>query len=153
MAELRSGGVVPAQRRPVADGSGGVVPAQRRPVAGGAGQASPGGDGRPDRDRPEAAVCALIEGHLALHRGDREPAAEWFAAAAEAGADGQDRRDVVEALVGLAASTADVAVLDRLDRARRAGGITLLPQEEALLYALVARRSRGGRADGVAERA
>ncbi|MGC1211251.1 MAG: hypothetical protein WA890_08335, partial [Micromonospora sp.] len=59
--------------------------------------------------------------------------------------DGQDRRDVVEALVGLAASTADVAVLERLDRARRSSGISLLPQEEALLYALVARREPEGR--------
>jgi predicted ATPase/transcriptional regulator with XRE-family HTH domain len=107
--------------------------------------------GRPLRGRPEVVVCALVEGHVALHLGDRELAAEWFAAAAEAALAGPDRRDVVEALVGLAASTADVAVLDRLDQARRASGITLLPQEEELLYALVARRSRGDHAGRVVE--
>jgi hypothetical protein len=101
----------------------------------------------------------LIEGHVALHRGDRELAAEWFAAAAEhaaggeqrAGADdravGGQRRELVEALVGLAASTADVAVLDRLEQACRATGIRLLPREEALLYALVARRGRAAPRD------
>ncbi|MBQ0990160.1 helix-turn-helix domain-containing protein [Micromonospora sp. PSH03] len=89
---------------------------------------------------PEAGLCALIEGNLALHRGDRELAAEWFAAAADHA--GQDRRDVVEALVGLAASTADPSVLDRLDRVCVEGGIRLLPQESGLLYALIA--ARGG---------
>ncbi|WBB65713.1 helix-turn-helix domain-containing protein [Micromonospora sp. WMMD812] len=92
---------------------------------------------------PEEGICALIEGNLALHRGDRELAAEWFAAAVEAGAEGPDRRDLVEALVGLAASTADPMVLDRLNRACRENGIRLLPQEEGLLYALVV--GRGGR--------
>ncbi|MDZ5444234.1 helix-turn-helix domain-containing protein [Micromonospora sp. 4G57] len=124
VAELRSG---------AADSP---VPVQRRPSRG-AGASAAG--------RPEDAVCALIEGNLALYQGDRELAAEWFAAAAEAGVDGQDRRDVVEALVGLAASTADVTMLRRLDEARRAGGVSLLPQEEALLYALVARRTSGAR--------
>ncbi|MEV4654616.1 helix-turn-helix domain-containing protein [Micromonospora sp. NPDC049301] len=86
---------------------------------------------------PDAGICALIEGNLALHRGDRELAAEWFAAAADAG---QDRRDVVEALVGLAASTADPAVLDRLDRVCQENGIRLLPTESGLLYSLMAAR-------------
>ncbi|MGW3601713.1 ATP-binding protein [Micromonospora sp. NPDC005161] len=95
------------------------------------------------RSGPEAGTCALIEGNLALHGGDRELAAEWFAAAAEAA---QDRRDVVEALVGLAASTADPAVLDRLDQVCQESGIRLLPQESGLLYALMA--ARGGRAVG-----
>ncbi|RLP90618.1 XRE family transcriptional regulator [Micromonospora sp. BL4] len=95
------------------------------------------------RGGPEAGICALIEGNLALHRGDRELAAEWFAAAADAG---QDRRDVVEALVGLAASTADPAVLDRLDQVCQESGIRLLPQESGLLYALIA--ARGGPAAG-----
>ncbi|MDG4806977.1 helix-turn-helix domain-containing protein [Micromonospora sp. WMMD1120] len=89
---------------------------------------------------PEAGLCALIEGNLALHRGDRELAAEWFAAAADDA--GQERRDAVEALVGLAASTADLAVLDRLERVCQANGIRLLPQESGLLYALIA--ARGG---------
>ncbi|MET8305600.1 helix-turn-helix domain-containing protein [Micromonospora sp. NPDC005173] len=91
---------------------------------------------------PKAAICALIEGNLALHRGDRELAAEWFAAAAEVG---QDRRDGVEALVGLAASTADAAILDQLDRVCQESGIRLLPQESELLYALTA--TRGGPAE------
>ncbi|MFG3688875.1 ATP-binding protein [Micromonospora sp. NPDC047740] len=116
------------------------VPAQRRPS--GAGHADRAGVAA-EHTRPEDAVCALIEGQLALHRGDRELAAEWFAAAAEAAAPGQHRRDVIEALVGLAASTADVTVLDRLDQARRANGISLLPREEDLLYALVAGRALG----------
>ncbi|WP_444949422.1 ATP-binding protein [Micromonospora ureilytica] len=89
---------------------------------------------------PEIGLCALIEGNLALHRGDRELAAEWFAAAADNA--GQDRRDVVEALVGLAASTADPVVLDRLDRVCVESGVRLLPQESGLLYALIA--ARGG---------
>ncbi|MFI6265794.1 ATP-binding protein [Micromonospora sp. NPDC051006] len=93
---------------------------------------------------PEEGIRALIEGNLALHRGDRELAAEWFAAAvAVAGTDGQDRRDVVEALVGLAASTGDPAALDRLDQVCRKNGIRLLPQEEGLLYALVVARETG----------
>ncbi|MEV4498827.1 helix-turn-helix domain-containing protein [Micromonospora arborensis] len=86
----------------------------------------------------EAGLCALIEGNLALHQGDRELAAEWFAAAADD--PGQDRRDVVEALVGLAASTANPAVLDRLERVCQENGIRLLPQESGLLYALTAAR-------------
>ncbi|MEU8419967.1 helix-turn-helix domain-containing protein [Micromonospora sp. NPDC048835] len=89
---------------------------------------------------PEAGLCALIEGNVALHRGDRELAAEWFAAAADHA--GPDRRDVVEALVGLAASTADPAVLDRVDRVCVESGIRLLPHESGLLYALNA--ARGG---------
>ncbi|MFF5177014.1 ATP-binding protein [Micromonospora sp. NPDC000316] len=119
----------------------------------GAGVAAPGrrsaertGPPRPRSDGaalswggPEAGICALIEGNLALHRGDRELAAEWFAAAVEAD---HDRRGVVEALVGLAASTADPVVLDRLDRVCEESGIRLLPQESGLLYALTA--GRGG---------
>ncbi|SCL59998.1 Predicted ATPase [Micromonospora citrea] len=109
-----------------------------------------GEDGWPQGARWQSApgdgICALIEGNLALHRGDRELAAEWFAAAAEAGAEGQDRRDVVEALVGLAASTADPAVLDRLDRFRLRSGIRLLPSEEELLHVLTTARISGSRA-------
>ncbi len=120
VAELRRALPVPGQRSP-----GGMDPAE-------------GAWAR----RPEDAVCALIEGQLALRRGDRELAAEWFEAAAAAAVDGRGRRDLIEALVGLVASTADVAVLDRLDRARRSSGISLLPREEALLYALVADRGR-----------
>ncbi|WP_091654050.1 ATP-binding protein [Micromonospora pallida] len=87
----------------------------------------------------EDGCCALLEATIALNRGDREWAAEWFAAAAEAV--GRGRRSAVEALVGLAASTGDVALLDQLDQACRKNGIRLLPQEETLLYALTAARS------------
>ncbi|TDB72380.1 helix-turn-helix domain-containing protein [Micromonospora sp. KC721] len=86
-----------------------------------------------DQGRPEEGICALIEGIVALRRGDRELAAEWFGVAAGAGAAGQDRRDVVEALVGLVASTGDPGARERLDRACRQSGIRLLPQEWELL--------------------
>ncbi|MBQ1036098.1 helix-turn-helix domain-containing protein [Micromonospora sp. C81] len=121
LAELRTGVAEAAAAR-----SGRVLP---RPRSGDA--ALPWGG-------PDAGLCALIEGNLALHRGDRELAAEWFAAAADEA--GQDRRDVVEALVGLAASTADPGVLDRLARACQESGIQLLPQETGLLYALTTAR-------------
>ncbi|MEV4712162.1 helix-turn-helix domain-containing protein [Micromonospora sp. NPDC049374] len=91
--------------------------------------------------RPLDGTGALIEGQLALHRGDREVAAEWFAAAAEPDETGRDRRTVVEALVGLAASTSDARVLDRLDVACREGGIRLLEHEEELLYVLAVTRN------------
>ncbi|MEH0928644.1 helix-turn-helix domain-containing protein [Micromonospora sp. CPCC 205558] len=121
LTELRAGGVESSPARP-------IVPRQRSDDA----ALRSGG--------PEVGLCALIEGTLALHRGDRELAAEWFAAAADHA--GQDRRDVVEALVGLAASTADPEVLDRLDQVCVESGIRLLPQESGLLYALIA--DRGG---------
>ncbi|TDB75654.1 helix-turn-helix domain-containing protein [Micromonospora sp. KC723] len=105
----------------------------------GAGQAGPvSGSGRPGSGpptvwRPEEGICALIEGTMALRRGDRELAAEWFGVAAEAGATGQDRRDVIEALVGLVASTGDPVARERLDRACRQSGTRLLPYELGLL--------------------
>ncbi|SBT49912.1 ATP-binding protein [Micromonospora auratinigra] len=120
-----------------------AVVAELRPTRPVPGQRSTARPGEARTRRPEDAVCALIEGHLARHRGDRELAAEWFTAAAEAAAEGGDRRDLIEALVGLAASTADVAVLDRLDRALRSTGFRLLTREEDLLYALVAGLRRG----------
>lgn len=97
-----------------------AVPAQRG--------SEPAGDG----------LYALVEATVAWHRGDRESAAEWFAAAAEATE--WTRRNVVEALVGLVASTGEAALLGRLDRVCAESGIRLLPQEEALLYALSAGR-------------
>ncbi len=97
--------------------------------------------------RPLDGTGALIEGHLALHRGDREVAAEWFAAAAEPDEAGRDRRTVVEALVGLAASTSDAGVLDRLEVACREGGVRLLGHEEELLYVLSVTRN-GPTVDG-----
>ena len=44
--------------------------------------------------------------------------------------------------MGLAVSTADPRVLDRLDAARQVTGVSLLPQEEELLFSLSARRGR-----------
>ncbi|MEO3775814.1 helix-turn-helix domain-containing protein [Micromonospora sp. B11E3] len=43
-------------------------------------------------DLQQDGICALIEAYVALHRGDRELAAEWFAAAAEAGVEEGARR-------------------------------------------------------------
>ncbi|QGN46106.1 helix-turn-helix domain-containing protein [Micromonospora sp. WMMC415] len=126
-----------AQLRPA--GVAGTGPGATYGPAGGPGRAAAGPG---TVTGPADGICALIEGNLALHRGDRELAAEWFAAAAEAAADGQDRRDLVEALVGLAASTADPATLDRLDEVCRNGGVRLLPHEEQLLYALAAARAK-----------
>ncbi|GIJ27769.1 XRE family transcriptional regulator [Micromonospora qiuiae] len=101
--------------------------------------------------RPLGATGALVEGHLALHRGDREVAAEWFAAAAETVGADRTRRTVVEALVGLAVSTSDPTVLERLDLVCRETGIRLLRPEEELLYALSVARSET-LADTTAER-
>ncbi|NYF56113.1 ATP-binding protein [Micromonospora purpureochromogenes] len=140
------------RRDVVASGSAlpdGLVPARSGPVSSVAVVPSPSGSGRLGwpvgqgragtavaTPQPEEGIVALIEGTVALHRGDRELAAEWFGAAVEAGVDGQYRRDVVEALVGLAASTDDPVVLDRLDRACRESGIRLLPYEQDLLRGL-----------------
>lgn len=84
-------------------------------------------------------VEALIEAVLALRRGDREWAAEWFQAAVREHAGTRDVRDVVEALVGLVVSTGDedgrAVALDRLDQVCREAGIRLLPRERELLAA------------------
>ncbi|MDM4721656.1 helix-turn-helix domain-containing protein [Micromonospora sp. WMMA1363] len=125
-----------AELRPAAANVDGATRPGRRPGWGAAAS-------RPDSVAGSAhAICALIEGNLALHGGDRDLAAEWFVAAVEAGAKSQDRRDLVEALVGLAASTADPTLLDRLDEVCRGSGIRLLSHEEQLLYALAAARGR-----------
>ncbi|SCG72409.1 ATP-binding protein [Micromonospora rifamycinica] len=116
------------------DGRAGPSPSRAAVEAGTAGEALPGA--RPVGDgpvRPEEGVCALIEATMAQHRGDRELAAEWFAVAVTAGAAGQDRRDVIEALVGLAASTGSAEARERLALACRHAGIRLLPAEERLL--------------------
>ena len=101
------------------------------------GDGGPGELGTHDTDQRDAGVCALIEAILALRRGDREWAAEWFAAAAQAYAGDRDLRDVAEALVGLVASTDDpqarAAARVRLDQVVREGGITLLPRERKLI--------------------
>jgi predicted ATPase/DNA-binding XRE family transcriptional regulator len=82
-------------------------------------------------------ASAAIEATMALHRGDRELAAEWFTVAAQAYTGKHDLRDVAEALVGLVASTDDPAWRDRarrwLESVCREGGITLLPRERELI--------------------
>lgn len=82
-------------------------------------------------------VCAMIEARIALARGDRATAAEWFAEAARGFQRGQDRRDVVEALVGVVACTAEPQRRERawaaLAEALQQGGFTLVPAEQALV--------------------
>lgn len=94
----------------------------------------------------EDGVCAVIEATIALQRGDREVAAQWFSVAAQQYAGNRDLRDVAEALVGLVASTDDrdarAAVLDWLVQVCREGGITLLPRERALIKAAAVRVPR-----------
>jgi hypothetical protein len=93
--------------------------------------------GSEDRRVSGDGPSAMIEAHLALRRGDRPAAAEWFLAAARAYASGHDRRDLAEALVGMAASTDDpdarTDVLDWLAAECDDAGIALLPRERALL--------------------
>lgn len=95
------------------------------------------GDGQESGPGPEDGVCASIEATIALHRGDREIAAEWFSAAAQAYAGSRDLRDVAEALVGLVASTDEpttrAAVVDWLSKVCAEGGVTLLPRERAII--------------------
>ncbi len=85
------------------------------------------------------ALCAGIEARLALVRGDRVGAAEWFAAAAEDFQRAGRRRGQVEALVGLAAciTAADRRdrVLAELDRVVQHTGVVLLPTERDALTA------------------
>jgi predicted ATPase/transcriptional regulator with XRE-family HTH domain len=82
-------------------------------------------------------ASAAIEATIALHRGDRELAAEWFTVAAHAYTGKHDLRDVAEALVGVAASTDDPAARDRvlrwLDSVCQEGGITLVARERELI--------------------
>jgi tetratricopeptide (TPR) repeat protein len=84
---------------------------------------------------PDGAVAA-IEGHLALRRGAQELAAEWFTTAASASAGRYDARDLVEALVGLAASVPEAdrpAARAHLAEACRQSGVTLVAHERELL--------------------
>ena len=86
---------------------------------------------------PPDGPAAIVEGAIALRRGEDKRAADCFARAAEAYEGGPDPRDVVTALVGLIASTADVErrriAVQRLARLCRSGEITLLPRERTLL--------------------
>ncbi|OLB79595.1 MAG: hypothetical protein AUI14_09710 [Actinobacteria bacterium 13_2_20CM_2_71_6] len=82
-------------------------------------------------------MAALIEAYLARAVGDLPTATERFVAAAEALHGQHDMRDVVEALVGAAASTDDPKrreeLLGQLDEVCRRSRINLLPSERALL--------------------
>jgi predicted ATPase/transcriptional regulator with XRE-family HTH domain len=84
-------------------------------------------------DGPAMVVAASI----ALRRGEEKLAADRFARAAEAYQGAHDPRDVVGALVGLIASTSDVAgrrePIGRLRSLCRSSRITLLPRERELL--------------------
>jgi tetratricopeptide (TPR) repeat protein len=81
----------------------------------------------------------VIEGAIALRRGDEERAAGCFAAALDAFGPGHDPRDTVEALVGLVRSAPDPdrwrTAVSRLRELCRTGGISLLPRERDLLGA------------------
>ncbi|HWG99078.1 MAG TPA: helix-turn-helix domain-containing protein [Pilimelia sp.] len=99
---------------------------------------APEGDGERGRAAQDGPVAA-IEATLALGRGDRDLAAEWFTVAARAFAGGHDLRDVAEALVGATATTDDPEIrgelLGWLRVVCREGGIRLLPRELELLQA------------------
>lgn len=82
---------------------------------------------------------AMIEAYLALAEGDRRAAIRWFSAARAALTDQHDVRDVVEALVGLAAATEDAtgSALVRVELLEicQASAVQLLPRDQALLDA------------------
>jgi predicted ATPase/transcriptional regulator with XRE-family HTH domain len=100
-------------------------------------RADAGGSPHPGGQIGAEAICAAIEGRIAVARGDHVAAAEWFAAAASAFRRGQDRRDVVEALVLLAACTPAGSRRDRvlaeLTEVADEGGFTLVAAERQLL--------------------
>lgn len=84
-------------------------------------------------DQGDDPRCALIEATIAIRRGDRELAVEWFAVAARSLGSGTDPRDAVEALLGLVLSAettaARLVALDRLVAACSDTGIKLLPEQ------------------------
>jgi predicted ATPase len=88
---------------------------------------------RPPEDQLPDGPAAVVEAAVALGRGEQKRAAECYARAAEAYDGAHDPRDVVEALVGLIASTPDqeerTSAVRRLADLCRSGGITLLPRE------------------------
>ncbi|MFI5936076.1 ATP-binding protein [Actinoplanes sp. NPDC051494] len=88
-----------------------------------------------DSTTPPDGPAAVVEGALALHRGEHKRAAESYAAAAVAYEHGHDPRDVAQALIGQVRSTVDEddreRVRQRLTAICRAGGIELLPRERS----------------------
>ncbi|BCJ53204.1 XRE family transcriptional regulator [Actinoplanes sp. NBRC 14428] len=93
---------------------------------------------RPSDPRgPVDGPCAVVEGALALLRGDSRKAAESFEAAIVAYEGGHDPRDTVEALVGLIRATPEpeqrAKVVHRLTEMCREAGIALLPRDRTLI--------------------
>lgn len=90
-----------------------------------------------DREMANDGPGAVVEAAIALRRGEDKRAADGFARAADSYAGGHDPRDVVEALVGLVAGTADPddrkLARRRLEDFCRSNGITLLPRERELI--------------------
>ncbi|HEX8930950.1 MAG TPA: tetratricopeptide repeat protein, partial [Actinomycetota bacterium] len=84
-------------------------------------------------DQPADGSAVVVEAAIAMRLGEQKRAAECYARAAEAYGGAHDPRDVVEALVGLIASTPDqeerVQAVRRLAELCRTGGITLVPRE------------------------
>ena len=91
----------------------------------------------PGVEEVEDPACAVVEAAIALARGHRRLASSWYAAAADAYEGGHDLRDVVQALVGLVASSDDPAERERArDRITEMGdraGIVLTERERAAL--------------------
>jgi predicted ATPase/transcriptional regulator with XRE-family HTH domain len=83
-----------------------------------------------------AGVVALVAGQLALRQGDRPAAAAAFTAAADALAGRYDARDLLETLVGAAASLDGderERTLDQVVGLCERAGLSLLPRDRALL--------------------
>jgi predicted ATPase/transcriptional regulator with XRE-family HTH domain len=85
----------------------------------------------------EDPACAVVEAAIALARGQRTLASSWYAAAADAYEGGHDLRDVVQALVGLVASTDDAAererAIERITAIVDSAGMVLTDRERAVL--------------------
>jgi tetratricopeptide (TPR) repeat protein len=98
---------------------------------------------RAEEPAPPAATgagCAAIEARLAAARGDRPAVVDRWTAAVTALRAGEDRRELVEALVELAGCLDRPGpVLAELERLCRAGGFVLLARERAVVDRAVAR--------------
>ncbi|MEV4640840.1 helix-turn-helix domain-containing protein [Actinoplanes sp. NPDC049548] len=90
-----------------------------------------------DAQVPVDGPVALVEGALALLRGDERRAVESYTVALAAYEGDYDPRHTVEALVGLIRSTSGpdqrAKVVHRLSEMCRTGGITLLPRDRKLI--------------------
>ncbi|GGQ46044.1 ATP-binding protein [Couchioplanes azureus] len=92
-----------------------------------------------DAGGPADGPAAVVEGSLALLRGDDRKAAELFEVAAAAYEGGHDPRDTVEAMVGLIRCTREAEqrakMVHRLREMCRTSGIALLPRDLKLIGA------------------